>query len=200
MKSRKNAPPSNTRERLLESAKKVFSRKGYAASIRQIAEESRTTLPSLYHYFGSKEGLFQELIRKQFEETLALINIDDETGSARENIKRSIMNTYLNMLENVEFVRLMILLSYGPPEGAPRFDFKPYYSQFHELTTTLIKRGIKKGEFRPGNADDMAWVIDSVIQAAADNLCFVSVRKIDQKQMERILDVILDGFSVGKRS
>jgi TetR/AcrR family transcriptional regulator len=197
MKSSKNASHSDTRDRLLESARKVFSRKGYAASIREIAEESKTTLPSLYHYFGSKEGLFHEMMRVYFENRIALINVDDKSDSAREKIKKTVINTYLDMIENVEFVRLMLFLSYGPPQGAPPFDFEPYYRQFHELMTTMIKRGIKRGEFRSGNADDMSWVIRGAVQVAAQDLCLGQERKMDQKKFERILDIILDGFSAG---
>lgn len=198
MKSKKNVVPSNTKERLLDSALKVFSSKGYAASIREIAEASGTTLPSLYYYFGSKEGLFRELMNVHFEKFQSSMNADEETGSAREQLKKSIVTTYFNMVEDIQFVRLMRLISYGPPQSAPPFDFEPYHRHFHEFLVAMIKCGIKNGEFRANSPDDMAWIIRGAMQVAAEDLCFVSVRKIDKKKLERILDIILDGFSGGE--
>lgn len=195
MKAKETSSGSTTRSRILESARKIFSSKGYAASIREIAEASGTTLPSLYYYFGNKEGLFQELMQKHFEKIESRMKIEDETGNARDQIKNNIVTTYNGMVEEVEFIRLMLLLSYGPPQGAPPFDFKPYYRHFHDNMKEMIQRGIKNGEFRPGNVDDMVWVIRGAMQIAAEDLCFGSVQDIDQKRLERILDIILDGFS-----
>jgi AcrR family transcriptional regulator len=199
MESQKNSLPFTTRDRLLEAAGKIFSRKGYAAaSIREIAQESRTTLPSLYHYFGSKEGLFLEVLREHSEKIISLIiDVDDESGSAREKIKKSMVNTYLKMIDHLEFFRLMLLLTYGPSQGTPSFDFEPYYQQFHELTINLIQKGIENGEFRSGNVDNMAWLLHGTIHIAAEDLCFASVPTIDQAKLEDMLDMILDGFSAG---
>jgi AcrR family transcriptional regulator len=195
MKTKKTGQASTARDRLLESALKVFSRKGYAASIREIAEESGTTLPSLYYYFGSKEGLFLELMREHFGRFQSVMNDYDETESARENLKRFLMTTYLHMLEDLDFVRLMSFISYGPPQGAPPFDSEPYYRQLREFLTAMIKTGMKSGEFRSGNADDMAWVMRGVMHAAGEDLCSHSMEKLNQARLGKILDLILDGFS-----
>ncbi|HOH51706.1 MAG TPA: helix-turn-helix domain-containing protein, partial [Candidatus Hydrogenedentes bacterium] len=46
--------------RLLESALKIFSEKGYeGTSIREIIEGAGVTRPVLYYYFQNKEDLFR---------------------------------------------------------------------------------------------------------------------------------------------
>lgn len=56
------------REEILESALDVIGRKGYQnASLKQIAELVGVTPAALLHYFGSKEELFTEVLRKRDE-------------------------------------------------------------------------------------------------------------------------------------
>ncbi|WEK62053.1 MAG: TetR/AcrR family transcriptional regulator [Candidatus Microbacterium colombiense] len=54
------------REEILESALDVIGRKGYQnASLKEIAEVVGVTPAALLHYFGSKEELFTEVLRKR---------------------------------------------------------------------------------------------------------------------------------------
>ncbi len=52
-----------TRDRLLDHATQLFSRKGYdGVSTRDISKAAGTTLPSIAHHFGSKEGLYKAVL------------------------------------------------------------------------------------------------------------------------------------------
>lgn len=56
--------PAATRARILDAAQRAFSEQGYAAvGIRDIAELAKVSLPSLFTYFGSKVGLFEEALK-----------------------------------------------------------------------------------------------------------------------------------------
>jgi AcrR family transcriptional regulator len=49
----------DVREALLDAGRHVFAERGYAAaSAREIVARAGVTAPALYHYFGSKAGLF----------------------------------------------------------------------------------------------------------------------------------------------
>jgi TetR/AcrR family transcriptional regulator, regulator of cefoperazone and chloramphenicol sensitivity len=64
-----NARGEETRNRLLAAAMELFSEKGFAAiSTREIAAAAETTLPSIPHHFGSKEGLYQGVLAAISEE------------------------------------------------------------------------------------------------------------------------------------
>ncbi len=52
-----------TQARLLEVATHLFGERGFAAvSTREIATAAETTLPSIAHHFGSKEGLYEAVL------------------------------------------------------------------------------------------------------------------------------------------
>src|SRR6201996_3163022 len=75
--SRKEAK-ARTRERLLDSAVKVFALKGYAgASVDDIAEAAGFTIGALYSNFSGKEDLFIALLsarsNNRMAEALAIV-------------------------------------------------------------------------------------------------------------------------------
>ena len=56
---------SSARERLLESAKILFSQKGYyATSVEDIVESAGFSKGAFYFYFKSKEELFKSLVEE----------------------------------------------------------------------------------------------------------------------------------------
>ncbi len=81
-------PPSP--ERILQSALSLFSEKGYdATSVREICEASGITKPTLYHFYGSKEGVYRTLV----DGTLDRVREDmaraiEGDGPLRERIRR----------------------------------------------------------------------------------------------------------------
>lgn len=52
------APPRDRRSRILETALRCFARRGVSAtSVEEVVRASRSSIGSLYHFFGGKEGL-----------------------------------------------------------------------------------------------------------------------------------------------
>jgi AcrR family transcriptional regulator len=55
----------DTRDQILSVAARLFAERGFAnVSIRDICDTAGVTPPTIYHYFGNKDRLFQEVIRK----------------------------------------------------------------------------------------------------------------------------------------
>ena len=58
-----------TKEKLIDSAKKEFLEKGYnKASLRKICADAGVTTGALYFFFKDKEDLFDSIVRKPYEE------------------------------------------------------------------------------------------------------------------------------------
>lgn len=56
--------PDGSRAAVLEAATRVFARHGYAGTTMQaVATEADVKKPLIYHYFGSKEGLYSAVKR-----------------------------------------------------------------------------------------------------------------------------------------
>lgn len=82
-----------TRKRLLEAATELFSAGGFeAVSTREIAAAAKTTLPSIPHYFGSKEGLYEAVlaaIAEELSQRLASASKHAMEVAAKKNASRA---------------------------------------------------------------------------------------------------------------
>ena len=64
--------PQQTQHRILEAALQEFAAKGFAgARVDVIARRARINKRMLYHYFGDKEGLFREVLRRKIAQRSA---------------------------------------------------------------------------------------------------------------------------------
>lgn len=76
--------PQQTQQRILEAALQEFAAKGFAgARVDVIAKRARINKRMLYHYFGDKEGLFREVLRRKIAERSAWLANAPEEPSER---------------------------------------------------------------------------------------------------------------------
>lgn len=65
--ARRNGPES--RERILNAALREFSRRGYSgARVQKIATTAPTNIRMIYHFFGSKEALYIEVLERGLQD------------------------------------------------------------------------------------------------------------------------------------
>jgi AcrR family transcriptional regulator len=63
----RDAPPA-TRRRILAAAGALFAARGFlATTMREIAQRARVNLAAAHYHFGSKQALYLEVVRGEFE-------------------------------------------------------------------------------------------------------------------------------------
>ncbi len=68
----------NTREKILNAAKREFLEKGFAGTnVRAIAEKAGVTTGALYNLFKNKDGIFEALVGGVFNEFLNILAYND---------------------------------------------------------------------------------------------------------------------------
>jgi AcrR family transcriptional regulator len=189
------------RERLLQSALVIFTQKGYAATtVRELVAQAGVTKPVLYYYYGSKEGLFLELMRTHFNDIDAMFETYREGGGdVRIRLMTFLERGFIHMRKNRDFVRLMHAVYFGPPGEAPFFDFDIYHQRFHDHIAAFLQEGIELGEIRPGNSSDMAWVILGTLEIALEDQICNHSPQIDGETLRRLLELVFDGLAAGGR-
>lgn len=150
------------REEILESALDVIGRKGYQnASLKEIAEVVGVTPAALLHYFGSKEELFTEVLRKRDE----LDGLDPTFVSASEATAGFVQV----IRHNTQVPGLVALFSRLAVEAAdPAHPAHQYFLDRSErlretFSASLAQRGYEHPTIDP---DTLA----RIIQAASDGL------------------------------
>jgi TetR/AcrR family transcriptional regulator len=190
-------PEGYIREELMRSALKLFTERGYSATtVRELVEEAGATKPVLYYYFGSKEGLFLELMRTHFGRLEAVAEIYQKgKGSVRKRLMAMLDKGFVFVQQDRDFIRLMHAVYFGPPGEAPHFDFDAYHQRYHDLIAQFLKEGIEKGEFRTGNTGDMAWIILGTMEIAIEDQICNHASQIDRTTLRRLLNLVFDGLA-----
>jgi AcrR family transcriptional regulator len=201
-RKRDQAEPGDgsVRQRLLEGAAELFTQKGYASTtVREIVAAARVTKPVLYYYFRNKEGIYLELMRGSFAKMDDLLAGSRENqGTATQRVLHLCDRVYSLFMEHVKVARVMYAIYYGPHQGAPFFDFDAYHTKFREAIQRLIEEGIRKGEFRKGNPEEMAWAIIGAINVAMEVHLTHPEWALGSEGLARVLGLIFQGISVKK--
>ena len=86
----------NTKEKILEAAKRLFSDYGYSAvSMSEIAKEVKITKPALYYHFKNKREIYLETIQKSFEALLERLDSPIRLKASFEERFRALLTAYL---------------------------------------------------------------------------------------------------------
>ena len=66
---------SEREDRILETARRLIAERGYdGVGMRELASQSRVSVPTLYNFFGDKSALLVRAVESQFRELLASID------------------------------------------------------------------------------------------------------------------------------
>jgi TetR/AcrR family transcriptional regulator len=107
------------KEEILNIALRLFSTKGYEnCGIQQIIDEVGVKKPTLYHYFGSKRGLLEEILKTHYSELLKsfenILDKPDDIVYTLEKITRGFFNF---AKKNKSFYKLYFSLSFAAEES-----------------------------------------------------------------------------------
>jgi len=193
-------PDIAVRERLLAAALQLFTARGYAATtVREIVEAAGVTKPSLYYYFNSKEGIYLALMQRVgeiFEATLG--EILSGRGTARERILRFCSGMFMVSRAHLDLVRLIYAMFFGPPQGAPQYDFDQLFTRMLATIGDAVTTGIAAGEFRPLPVRELTWGIMGIFNTIMEEQLSQPTPRIDADGLAATLTIFLDGIRQGE--
>lgn len=190
------SPSLPARQRLLAAATDLFAQKGYAATtVREIVAAAKVTKPVLYYYFRNKEGIYLSLMRETYGK---LDNFLDtflaEGGTATQKLFRFCDAVFSLFVENLRAVRVMYSIYYGPPQGAPFFDFDAYHLKFQDALRRLVEEGVRKKELRNAPIEDMVWALLGAISVTIEVQLIHPEMAIGREGLSRLMNLILEGI------
>ncbi len=196
-KNRLTNPEPNgnaVRDRLLDAALRLFARKGFeSASVREIVKAAEVARPTLYHYFGSKEGLYLELVERlcaTVEESILHSMVPQ--GTARVRLRAFVLNILDSIIEDASNQRFFFTIVLDPRRNI--------LSSFHErmrnfiaaVVELLLEEGVEKGEFEIEDVKCMTKAISVLLDSFIHNQIFLSGPKSRRDETARLLDRLLD--------
>ena len=109
----------DNRSKILQVATRLFASHGYdAVGIQQIVSEAGVTKPTLYHYFQSKQNLFNVLVEEKSEPLLAELKaLCHYQGDITKSIT-DIVTFYFDYADREPaFYRLTLMTWFMPPSN-----------------------------------------------------------------------------------
>ena len=191
--------PEETRREILRAATDAFAASGFAgATTRAIAARAGVNVATLHYHFGSKEGLYLHVMEAAFRQMAGIVEADMARGeSPRVRLRRLADDLFALFETHVDEARLWYAIYYGPPQGAPFFDFDSNHRKVVGAVRRLIADGIAAGEFAPGNLDDLTWIYLGVFNMAMELRLIGEHPELGDADYKRMLELVMDGFARG---
>jgi AcrR family transcriptional regulator len=90
-------PPSETRQRIQNVARELFSQKGVQrTSLQDIADRLGMTKPALYYHFDSREELVRSILQPLIDEGEAFVTAHEKRRGARRATPRELLEGYFD--------------------------------------------------------------------------------------------------------
>jgi AcrR family transcriptional regulator len=144
------APIGGTRERILNAAATVLSRKGYAgARLSDIAELAELRTPAVYYYFDSREALIHEVMaegqRRVLQHVMAVLDEGGPELGSLEQLDRAV-EAHLEVELQLSDFATAVTRNAGqlPPELRESFrvDSRRYFALWDGVLAGLASDGL----------------------------------------------------------
>ena len=164
----------NVKETIITKALELFSAKGYeGVSVSELTEAAGITKPTLYYYFGNKEGVFESVCQLYYAQLNAVVAenavYNPHLRSYYEDIHLTLTrlaNAYFSFaLKNGFFFRL-VLTNMSMPGSSAVFNIvkKYHFTQFEIIETMFATMAKRHGNLK-GKSNTLTWSFIGTINA-----------------------------------
>ncbi|MBU2513503.1 TetR/AcrR family transcriptional regulator [bacterium] len=183
------------RKKILQSAAKLFARKGYEkASLEEIAACLKLTKASLYHYVKSKEEVLFLIQLDALEEILAAVKQVMQSGLSPSQKLKDIISKYVELVTQKHIIGALRQQELILPKKWRNLIIAER-DKFDNECRKIIQEGIESGEFKSKN-----WKMSYMATIGALNWILKWYSPQGDLSVEEITlamtDFILMGFGV----
>jgi AcrR family transcriptional regulator len=179
---RPRADAVRNRERVLESAKAVFSAGGPDASLEAVARRAGVGIGTLYRHFPTREALFEAVYRREVQQLSELAEALKSEADPVDALRRWLRS-------NVEFVATkkgmsaaLALAVHGSSELTV-FSFDRLTKAVGALLDRAVAAGLIRSDISP----------EDLLRALV-GMCYMHDQPGWQNSVLRLLDVFVDGL------
>ena len=188
-----------SRELVLDAAERVMSEHGFdAATVARVVAEAGIPLSSVYHYYGSKDGILLAVMERGAERFFAdLPEWDRRTGRPAQHLARIISAAIRTLELHPDFLRLLVVLAAQPPDGE-RGEIRAVIGRIRDRALGLLRGqiGLAFGDDPDSPATDQ---LARFALAAIDG-AFVASQADPGVDLERILEPLAPALVAARRT
>ena len=189
---------TSTKSKIFKIAARLFAEKGYnGVSMREISEVSGVSKPTIYYYFGSKEGIYRELLNTGLDHIKTSVNkVQSLPIPVREKLIMLTKNYFRETVQHPEYLKFFLTIftisqNIGFPEEFKTEVLKQWYG-----LADLIKEGRESGEFGVSAKPELAAaIIASVLGAFIWRQLGTETQILSDCLAEEIIEILFKGLN-----
>ena len=134
----------DNKNNILACALDLFASRGYeAVGVQEIVEAAGITKPTLYHYFGSKQGLLKALLEQYFSELTEVVRkACDYHGDLPLTLRHLAREWFHFAEQNPVFYRLALALLFTPPHSETYTVASTLHQQQFDLVEAMFNQAV----------------------------------------------------------
>jgi TetR/AcrR family fatty acid metabolism transcriptional regulator len=202
MKKNPEDPKKIKEDAILEAALRVIKRKGFhKARMADIARDAGISYGLVYHYFKTKEDLFETILERWWGSLFSLMT---ETRAAGEEVQEKLRRIILFLLDTYQrdpnLVNIFITEISRSTANLTRKRLERFKG-FMALTEEVIVEGQNRGVLRDDfKARYLTYIFLGALEAFVSAMVLVNQKIKGDAQKEKIAESILEVFLNGARS
>ena len=187
-----------SRELVLDAAERVMAEHGYeAATLARVVGEAGIPMSSVYHYFGSKDGILLAVMARGADRFFAdLPEWSEPTASPEAHLARVVSGAVRALERHPSFLRLLIGFAAQPPAAAGG-DVQAVVGRVrsHALELLRAQIGVAFGDDPHGPVTDQL----ARFALAAFDGAFLASQSDPDVTLERLLQPLVPSLAASRR-
>ena len=190
--------PTERRGEIIRAAADIFAQHGFdSATVAEVARKAGVSAGTVLHYFGSKAGLFEDVMHERFLEHVEALEgaLASHRGTSRELLRLILTRAWKNLMQPDTVALIVCAMSkqQSHPEASDAM-YRSTSDRWRRLMTGVLTTGIANGEFRPVDVDIQARIISAGLKGLAMGACHYS--RLDpgapdpEQQLAHYLDMV----------
>jgi AcrR family transcriptional regulator len=182
------------------SALELFASKGYdATSVREICAAARITKPTLYHFYGSKEGVYRALVDGALEDfRREIVRALEGPGGAVVRLQRVARVYFESARARRDLLRFIFGLVHNPPSSAPPTDFPRFYDEVVGLIAAEVEDGVARGELLAGRTDLRMLLFMGALGEALCGFLIAGKPKLSPDLADALVETVVEGWRTSR--
>ncbi len=186
-----------TRETVMEAAIEAFASKGYAGtSVNDILHVSGLSKPTLYYYFGSKEGLFREILDSAYDGVHDAMRATIRDADACKNQLSGIATALFKFTTSHQhLMRLVFSTAFAASGEIPSSAVNPErrHRVFNLVRQIIVKGRKEKILMQRYNADELTQGFFGAVTHQIRSWLFRAEGALTPTRATRIVTLFLEG-------
>jgi AcrR family transcriptional regulator len=176
-------------------AARLFAKRGYeATSVREIVEAAGVTKPTLYYYFGSKEGLAQALLvvpqARLVKRMRAVVETTEDPRSALAGLLEALFDF---CRDDPDRARLMFAVVFGPLGAGLAGEVQNCGRELATIWKRAVGKMVDAGLVERARAEECALAVRGMHIIYILEFLYKS-RSLGPELPRRIVNDLLSGF------